>query len=95
MAVILSLHTSSVGVPFPSAYFRIGTVSIGHGDNGHYVNITLNGYATKPDNGVRDIEQRHYNTQLTDIETQAGDDFLSKCYLWLMLQGDMTGAIPS
>jgi len=97
MAIQKDLSNSQYGVPFTGAYFRIVTASISRtrdADSRHTVMIDVAGYATAPtDEDTRDIEFRRYHCQIAEVEAQTGNDFLSKCYEWVMTQGDMAGSV--
>tara|TARA_R110000822_G_scaffold143954_1_gene282453 strand:+ start:80 stop:379 length:300 start_codon:yes stop_codon:yes gene_type:complete len=96
MAIQADLQQSQYGVPFAGAYFRIVTASISRTRNAEArfnVMIDVAGYATAPQNDdTRDVDFRRYHTPLSDIEAMAGDNFLAKCYVWVMSQEDMNGS---
>ena len=96
MAIEISLESSNFGVPFNSAYFRIATAQVSRQrttDPRHIVMIDVVGYATQPQNeDTRDVDFSRYHTALADVEAQAGDNFLAKCYAWVMAQPDMAGS---
>ena len=94
MAIQLDLSTSQYGTAFTGAYFRIVTASISRelGDT-HSVLIDCSGVATAtPTDDTHPVDFRRYHAPLATIEATAGDDFLSKCYTWVMTQEDMTGS---
>ena len=95
MAIQLDLETSNFGVPFQAAYFRIVTASISRQRQAQFsVMIDVVGYATQPTNeDTKDIDFRRYHAPLADIESQAGENFLTKAYNWVSSQPDMTGSI--
>lgn len=97
MAIQIDLTNSQYGVPFAGAYFRIVTAAVTRTRdvaNRHSVMIDVAGYATQPqDEDTREVDFRRYHTPLTDIEAQAGNSFLAKCYAWTMSQPDMVGSI--
>jgi hypothetical protein len=97
MAIKLDITNSQFGVPFQGAYFRIVTAEVSRtrNDNPRFsVAINVVGYATKPDNeDTKDVDFRRYHTPYSDIEAQTGDNFLAKCYAWVMAQPDMAGSI--
>jgi hypothetical protein len=96
MAIQVDLAQSQYGVPFAGAYFRIVTAAISRTRNADVrfsVMIDVAGYATAPqDDDTREVDFRRYHTPLSDIEAQIGDNFLTKCYAWVMAQPDMTGS---
>lgn len=96
MAIQVDLATSQYGVPFAGAYFRIATASVSRmrgDDPKFYVMIDVAGYATAPQNDdTRDVDFRRYHAPLSNIEAMAGDNFLAKCYVWVMSQDDMNGS---
>lgn len=98
MAIQLDLSTSQYGVPFAGAYFRIVMASVSRirdPENRHSVMLDVVGYATQPqDDDTRDVESRRYHCLLSEVEAQTGENFLTKCYAWVMTQPDMAGAIP-
>lgn len=98
MAIQIDLQTSQFGIPFAGAYFRIATASVLRQRSGfpykHVTMIDVVGYASVPqDDDTRDVDFRRYHALLEDVEAQAGDTFLSKCYAWVMAQPDMAGAV--
>ena len=97
MAIQLDLTNSQYGTPFAGAYFRIVTAAISRmrdGDPKFTVMIDVAGYATAtPDDDTREVDFRRYHADLVEIEAQVGDEFLDKCYAWVMTQEDMTGSI--
>ena len=97
MAIQLDLSTSQYGVPFAGAYFRIVTASVSRtrdADNRHSVMLDVVGYATQPSNDdTRDVDFRRYHCPMAEVELQAGEGFLAKCYAWVMTQDDMGGSV--
>lgn len=97
MAIQINLETSHYGVPFAGAYFRIATASVSRQrspDSRHSVMIDVVGYATQPTNeDTKDVDFRRYHTPMADIESHPGENFLSKCYAWVMAQEDMAGSV--
>lgn len=95
MAIQLDLPTSQYGTAFSGAYFRIVTAAISRelGDS-FSVMIDCSGFATNsPNDDTHPVDFRRYNSPLATIEATDGDDFLSKCYTWVMAQDDMDGSI--
>ena len=94
MAIQLDLSTSQYGTAFTGAYFRIVTSSISREREGGFsVMIDCSGFATAtPTDDTHPVDFRRYHAPLATIEATAGDDFLSKCYTWVMTQEDMTGS---
>lgn len=97
MAIQINLATSNFGVPFAGAYFRVVTAAISRQrdpERRHSVMIDVVGYATKPTNeDTKDVDFRRYHCPLAEVEAQAGANFLTKCYAWVMVQDDMVGSI--
>jgi hypothetical protein len=97
MAIQLDLTNSQYGTPFAGAYFRIVTAAISRMREGgpkFTVMIDVAGYATAtPDDDTREVDFRRYHADLVEIEAQVGDEFLDKCYAWVMTQEDMAGSI--
>jgi len=97
MAIQLDLTDSQYGTPFAGAYFRIVTASIyrmREGGPKFTVMIDVAGYATAtPGDDTREVDFRRYHADLTEVEAQAGGNFLDKCYAWVMAQEDMAGSI--
>lgn len=93
MAIQLDLQTSTFGVPFQGAYFRVVTAAISRTRSEeirHSVMIDVVGYATQPQNeDTREVDFRRYHAPLAEVESQTGSNFLSKCYSWVMAQEDM------
>ena len=51
-------------------------------------------YATgTPDDDTREVDFRRYHADLAEVEATAGDNFLDKCYAWVMTQEDMNGSV--
>ena len=96
MAIKLDLASSQYGTPFAGAYFRIATAAISRmRENGpkFTVMIDVAGYATAtPDDDTREVDFRRYHADLAEVEASAGDNFLDKCYSWVMAQDDMAGS---
>jgi hypothetical protein len=97
MAIQIDLTTSQYGTPFTGAYFRIVTAAISRmrdGSTKFSVMIDVAGYATAtPGDDTRDVDFRRYHADLAEIEALAGDNFLDKCYAWVMTQEDMAGSV--
>ena len=97
MAIKIDLTNSQFGTPFSGAYFRIVTAAISRMREGgpkFTVMIDVAGYATAtPDDDTREVDFRRYHADLTEVEAQAGGNFLDKCYAWVMAQEDMAGSI--
>lgn len=97
MAIQIDLSTTQYGVPFAGAYFRIVTAAISRmrDENPKFsVMIDVAGYGTAtPTADTHSVDFRRYHAPLEDVEAQAGDAFLDRCYEWVMAQPDMTGSI--
>jgi len=97
MAIQLDLTNSQYGTPFAGAYFRIVTAAVSRMREGgpkFTVMIDVAGYATAtPGDDTREVAFRRYHADLTEVEAQAGANFLDKCYAWVMAQADMAGSI--
>jgi len=97
MAIQLDLTNSQYGTPFAGAYFRIVTAAVSRMREGgpkFSVMIDVAGYATAtPGDDTREVAFRRYHADLTEVEAQAGANFLDKCYAWVMAQADMAGSI--
>ena len=97
MAIQINLTSSNYGIPFAGAYFRIATAAVSrqrNPDMRHSVMIDVVGYATQPSNeDTKDVDFRRYHCPLADVEAQTGENFLTKCYAWVMAQEDMAGSI--
>lgn len=87
---------SQYGIKFDNAYYRIVSTSINRQrgtDPKFQVIIDLSAYASaSPDDDTREVEFRRYQANLTDVEAASGDEFLDKCYAWVMTQDDMDGS---
>jgi hypothetical protein len=96
MAIQLNMPQSNFGVPFNGAYFRIVTAAASRQRDPamrHTVMIDVVGYAVQPQSeDTAQVDFRRYHAPLTDIESKSGDNFLSKCYAWVMSQPDMNDA---
>ena len=97
MDIQIDLSTSQYGTAFAGAYFRIVTAAISRmRDNGTKFSVMIDvaGYATAtPGDDTRDVDFRRYHADLAEIEALAGDNFLDKCYAWVMTQEDMAGSV--
>lgn len=97
MAIQIDLQDSQYGTPFAGAYFRIATAAVSRMRSGgpkFTVMIDVAGYATgTPDDDTREVDFRRYHADLTEVEAATGDDFLARCYNWVMAQEDMNGSI--
>ncbi len=97
MAIQIDLSTSQYGVPFQGAYFRVVLAAVSRtrsAEARHSVMIDVAGYATQPQtDDTREVDFRRYHCELAAVEAQAGENFLTKCYAWLMQQPDMAGSI--
>lgn len=97
MAIKIDLQASQFGVPFAAAYFRILTAAVSRQREGGHkflVMIDAAGYGTStPTDETHPVDFRRYHAPLEDIEAQAGETFLDRCYAWLMMQDSMSGAV--
>lgn len=97
MAITLDLESSQFGVAFQGAYFRIVTAAISRQRDPktrYSVMIDVAGYASKPQSeDVKDVDFRRYHAPYADIEAQTGDNFLAKCYAWVMAHPEYAGAV--
>jgi hypothetical protein len=96
MAIQADITNSQFGVPFNAAYFRIASAGVSRQRSEefrHGVVIDVVGYATQPSNeDTREVDFRRYHAPYIEVEAQAGDNFLAKCYAWVMAQADMAGS---
>lgn len=97
MAIQVDLVQSQYGVPFQGAYFRISNIHVVR-INASFLKfntiIDVFGYAAPPeDSSVREIESRRYVVPFSQIDAQDGENFIAKCYFWVMAQPDMSGSI--
>jgi hypothetical protein len=96
MAVQMDLSISRFGVPFNGAYFRIVRITVERVRNidpKFTVMMQVSGYAAALQNDdIAEVDFRKYYAPMNDIEAMAGEDFLSKCYAWVMTQADMVGS---
>ena len=99
MAIQTDLQESQYGVPFAEAYFRIATASVSrtrNADQRFTVMLDVIGYATRPTHDdVREVAFHRLYAPLTEIEAQQGENFLAKCYVWVMAQPDFVSAIAA
>jgi len=88
--------SSQYGIAFNNAYYRIATAAISRErgtDPKFSVMIDLSAYATAtPDDDTREVDFKRYHANLTEVEASTGDNFLDKCYAWVMAQDDMNGS---
>ena len=89
--------SSQYGIAFNNAYYRIATAAISRErgtDPKFSVMIDLSAYATAtPDDDTREVDFKRYHANMTEVQAAAGDNFLDKCYAWVMAQDDMNGSI--
>ena len=87
---------SQYGIAFKDAYYRIVTAAISRergADPKFSVMIDLSAYATSsPTDDTREVDFKRYTANLSDINSSAGDQFIDKCYSWVMAQSDMDGS---
>lgn len=97
MAIQLDLQNSQYGIAFNGAYYRIATAAVSRmraGGAKFTVMIDLSAYATtEPGDDTREVDFRRYHADYAEVVAQTGDDFLSKCYAWVMTQDDMVGSV--
>lgn len=97
MAIQIDLQQSNFGVPFQGAYFRIVTAAIFRQREAaprHSVMIDVVGYATQPQNeDTKEVDFRRYHVAFNEVEAMTGDNFIAKCYVWVMSQPDMVGSV--
>ena len=81
---------SDYGVAFNNAYHRIITANIMRTEGTIKFEVTLDVAAYADASAInpntKEVKFNRYNVDLTTIEATSGDDFLSKCYTWLMTQ---------
>ena len=99
MAIQTDLQESQYGVPFAEAYFRIATASVSrtrNADQRFTVMLDVIGYATRPTHDdVREVAFHRLYAPLTEVEAQQGENFLAKCYVWVMAQPDFATSIAT
>lgn len=87
---------SQYGIAFNNAYYRIVMASVARqrgSDPKFEVMIDLSGYASSsPDDDTREVDFKRYTANLSDINGSPGDQFIDKCYSWVMAQADMSGS---
>jgi len=88
--------TSEFGIAFNNAYYRLTSFNMhrdNNPDNTFWVAMQIVAYATtSPDQFTRDIDLKNFHAPLQDIEAKSGDNFLAKCYTWIMDQEEMSGS---
>jgi len=96
MAIQFDLQNSQYGIAFNGAYYRIVTAAVSRMREGgpkFSVMIDLSAYATStPGDDTREVDFRRYHADYSEVVACVGDDFISKCYAWVMAQDDMTGS---
>jgi len=87
---------SQYGIAFQDAYYRIVTAAISRQpgtDPKFQVMIDLSAYATSsPTDDTREVDFKRYHATLDQIIAASGDQFIDKCYSWVMAQDDMAGS---
>lgn len=81
---------SDYGVAFNNAYHRIITANVMRSEGTIKFEVTLDvvayASASSIDSNTKDVKFQRFNVDLATIEGTSGDDFLSKCYTWVMTQ---------
>jgi len=89
-------NASQYGIAFNNAYYRIVTAAITRqrGSEPKFeVMIDLSAYATSsPTDDTREVDFKRYTANLSDVNGSPGDQFLDRCYSWVMAQDDMAGS---
>ncbi len=88
---------SEYGIEFQNSYYRIVSASVSRqrGDDPKFaVTIDLSAYGTSsPTDDTKEIQFRRYPLiPLEEINASSGDQFLDRCYSWVMTQDDMAGS---
>ena len=87
---------SQYGIAFNNAYYRIVTAAISRQrgtDPKFQVMIDLSAYATSsPTDDTKEVDFKRYHADLTEVNAASGDQFLDRCYSWVMDQSDMDGS---
>jgi hypothetical protein len=96
MAIEVDLPLTEYGIGYTSTYCRIVRAFVqrnGGLEDRFSVQLQVAVYATNPqDMPLRELENKAYGVPIGEIETQAGDTFIAKCYAWVMAQPDMAGS---
>ena len=96
MAIQADTPNSVFGVPLTNVYYRIIHAVAAREEAsplGFSASIILSGYLADPrDKNIEPVERRQYRAPLAEIEIQSGDNFLARCYAWVMAQPDMAGS---
>ena len=97
MAIKADNPNSIFGAALSGVYYRIIQAVVTREEPTpftFYVVINLSGFLGDPKQGrIQPIETRSYRAILSDVESMAGDTFMSKCYAWVMAQPDMSGSV--
>lgn len=97
MAIQINIQNSKFGTSFEGAYFRINksdVVRVQSKEPKFYVMMDVLGYATSEvTDSTHPIDFRRYEVPLGEVYSQEGDNFLAKCYNWVMQQPDMAGSV--
>lgn len=91
----LSNSETRVGIPISGAYCRIVSASIQRGDGTpkFTVYIDVSSYATSTiDQQTMEVAFQRWEAPLAEVNSATGDEFLDKCYSWVMAQPSMAGA---
>ena len=96
MAILFDMITSEYGVPFSGAYFRIISASVFRTrDQNEKFNVLIDvsGYATQPSNeDTRSVDFKRFTAPYSVVASQPDNDFIAKCYTWVMMQPEMNGS---
>lgn len=97
MAIEHNVENSAYGIAFNNAYFRIDTAMVLRqsiaSNSKHLVSMDLYCFATKPvDQNTIPLSVQKLHAPIEEIEIQNGNNFLEKCYLWIMARDEMIGS---
>lgn len=91
MALQIALTDSNVGAPFPAAYVRI---SSGRSFKST-VSITVDYYADEAARLAEKslVQQKFFETEIANLDVQAGDHPHAPYYRWLKTLAEFAGAV--
>jgi len=90
MAIQLDYTAERIGATFPASYCRIEGAHIQYNGGEHKINIQVEVYTDQAASTgrTRAVESLMYSASMVDVDAQAADDFVGRCYEWLSTQND-------
>jgi len=95
MAIQLDYTAERIGAAFPAAYCRIEGAHIQYNGGNHKINIHVEVYTDQAASTgrTRAAETLMYSASMVDVDAQAANDFIGRCYEWLSTQDGFINGI--